>query len=88
MNTQTTYTQARASPARLLDMVTQDHDIVTVGRGRGEDVAPVASHELSSWLEASRLLTSRKNARRLLTAYPIANQHVHNPQRPQRVTKS
>ena len=87
METQTTYTQARANLAKLFDQVTQNNDIVIVSRRSGGDVALVSAHELSSLLETARLLRSPKNAQRLLTAYRRAKRRVGNPQTPERLRR-
>jgi len=68
MVTQTTYTQARAKLACLLNDVTNNRDVVIIRRRRGEDVALISAAELSSLLETAYLLRSPKNAKRLLTA--------------------
>ncbi|MEI7671727.1 MAG: type II toxin-antitoxin system prevent-host-death family antitoxin [Deltaproteobacteria bacterium] len=66
--TETTYTQARANLAKLLDKVTEDREIVIIRRRSGEDVAIVAVDELSSLTETAHLLRSPENARRLRLA--------------------
>lgn len=68
MTIQTTYTQARATLARLLDEVTQNREVVIIRRRGAEDVALVAADELESLLETAYLLRSPKNAERLITA--------------------
>ncbi len=68
MTIQTTYTQARANLAKLLDQVASDREIIVIRRRKGEDVALVAADELSSLLETAHLLRSPANAQRLLTA--------------------
>ena len=68
MLTETTYTQARANLAKLLDKVTEDREIVIIRRRSGEDVAIVAVDELSSLTETAHLLRSPENARRLRLA--------------------
>ncbi len=68
MTIQTTYSQARANLASLLDQVTSDREIVIIRRRNGEDVALVAADELSGLLETAHLLRSPANARRLLAA--------------------
>ncbi len=68
METQTTYTQARANLAKLCDQVAENRDIVVIRRRRGGDVALVAADELSSILETLHLLRSPKNAERLISA--------------------
>ena len=64
----TTYSNARANLATLLDKVTDNREIVIINRRGSEDVALVAASELSSLLETAHLLRSPKNAERLLTA--------------------
>jgi antitoxin YefM len=68
MATQSTYSNARANLAALLDRVTADREIVIINRRGREDVALVAASELSSLLETAHLLRSPRNAKRLLTA--------------------
>ncbi len=68
MTIQTTYTQARASLAKLMDEVTQNRQVVIIHRRGEEDVALVSADELESLLETAHLLRSPANAERLLTA--------------------
>jgi antitoxin YefM len=68
MATHTTYTNARANLATLLNKVTADREIVIIDRRGSESVALIAESELSSLMETAHLLRSPKNARRLLTA--------------------
>lgn len=68
METQTTYTKARANLAKLCDQVADNRDIVIISRRKGGDVALIAAEELSSILETLHLLRSPKNADRLLSA--------------------
>ena len=68
MAVQTTYSNARANLATLLNQVTDDREVVIISRRGAEDVAMVAASELSSLLETAHLLRSPKNAERLLTA--------------------
>jgi antitoxin YefM len=68
MTIQTTYTQARAQLASLLDEVTNNREIVIIQRRGGEDVALIAVDELAGLLETAHLLRSPANAERLLTA--------------------
>jgi len=65
---QTTYTQARASFAKLIDQVTRDSEVVVIQRRGRDDVALISAAELSSLMETAYLLRSPKNAERLLTA--------------------
>ncbi len=69
----TTYSNARANLAALLDKVAADHEVVVISRRGQEDVALVSVSELSSLLETAHLLRSPKNAQRLLTAVNRAN---------------
>jgi antitoxin YefM len=68
MAIQTTYTQARASLAALLDQVTKNREVIIIQRRGGEDVAMISADELSGILETAHLLRSPINAKRLLTA--------------------
>jgi len=68
MAIQTTYTQARANLASLMDEVTLNQEIVIVNRRGKDDVAMIAASELDSLVETAHLLHSPKNAQRLLTA--------------------
>ncbi len=69
MTIQITYTNARARLAKLLDLVTQDREIVIIQRRGGEDVAMISAEELSSILETAYLLRSPQNAEQLLSAF-------------------
>ena len=68
MTLHTTYTQARAGFAKLLDQVTRDREIVVIQRRGAEDVAMISAGELSSLTETAYLLRSPRNAERLLAA--------------------
>jgi antitoxin YefM len=74
MTIQTTYTQARAQLATLLDEVTNNREVVIIQRRGAEDVALIAADELTSLLETAHLLRSPANAERLLTALARARQ--------------
>ena len=80
MTIQTTYTQARAQLATLLDEVTNNREVVIIQRRGAEDVALIAADELSSLLETAHLLRSPANAERLLTALARVRQHSGTPQ--------
>ena len=56
MAIQTTYTQARANLARLLDRVTQDKETVIIERRGAEKVALISESELSSLIETAHLM--------------------------------
>ncbi len=68
MAIQTTYTQARAGLASLMDEVTKNREVVIIQRRGREDVAMITADELVGVLETAHLLRSPKNAKRLLTA--------------------
>ena len=80
MATQTTYSNARANLATLLERVTTNREIVIINRRGAEDVAMVAASELSSLIETAHLLRSPENARRLLTALNRAKSKKLKPQ--------
>ncbi len=75
MTIQTSYSQARANLAELLERVTEDREVVVIQRRGYEDVALVALSELSSLLETAHLLRSPANARRLLNAIQRAREN-------------
>jgi len=68
MTIQTTYSQARASLASLLDAAVDDREIVIIQRKSGKRAALIDADELESLLEIAHLLGSPKNAERLLAA--------------------
>ncbi len=79
MTIQTTYTQARASLASLLDEVSHNREVVIIHRRGEEDVALVSADELASLLETAHLLRSPKNAERLLAALGRALKSENEP---------
>ena len=79
MTIQTTYTQARAQLATLLDEVTNNREVVIIQRRGAADVALIAADELSSLLETAHLFRSPANAERLLTALARVRQHRGTP---------
>lgn len=68
MTIQTTYTQARANLARLLEQVINNRETVMIRRRHGEDVALIAASELEALQETAHLMRSPANAERLLAA--------------------
>jgi antitoxin YefM len=64
----TSYTDARARLASLLDEVTENQEVVVIRRRGAEDVALIAASELRSLEETAHLLRSPRNAERLLRA--------------------
>lgn len=79
MPVQTTYTQARANLARLLDRAAEDRETVIITRRGGQSVALIAADELSSLQEMAHLLRSPKNAERLLRALGRAIARTERP---------
>ena len=80
MTIQTTYTQARASLASLLDQVTKNREVVIIQRRGNEDVAMISADELTSILETAHLLRSPNNAKRLLSTLERVQDKSGNPQ--------
>jgi antitoxin YefM len=68
MPIETTYTQARDNFASYLDKVVDDREIVIVHRRNLGDAAIIAADELESLMETAYLLSSPRNAMRLLSA--------------------
>jgi antitoxin YefM len=80
MAIQTTYTQARASLASLLDQVTKNREVVIIQRRGGEDVAMITADELAGVLETAHLLRSPVNAKRLLSSLDRVRKESGTPQ--------
>jgi antitoxin YefM len=80
MPVQTTYTQARANLASLMDQVTHNREVVIIERRGAEPVALVSADELEGLMETAYLLRSPKNAERLLRALVRAQQEEGFPQ--------
>ena len=68
MAIQTTYTDARARFASLIDEVVKNREVVIIQRRGSEDVAMIAADELAGILETAHLLRSPANADRLNAA--------------------
>ncbi|MCY4481271.1 MAG: type II toxin-antitoxin system prevent-host-death family antitoxin [Spirochaetaceae bacterium] len=68
MINETTYSNARAHLAALMDQVTDTREPVLIRRRGAEPVALVAADELAGWMETAYLLRSPKNAQRLTDA--------------------
>ncbi len=79
MAIETSYSQARAQFATLLDSVVEDHEVVIVNRRGKEGVAMIAAEELKSLVETVHLLRSPKNAKRLLEALHEAKDQKSEP---------
>jgi len=80
MPIQTTYSNARAHLAALLDEVTDNQEVVIIRRRGSADVALIAADELASLQETAHLLRSPKNAERLFSALERAQQRLVSPQ--------
>jgi antitoxin YefM len=68
---ETTYTEARQHLASYFDRAVDDREVIIVRRRKGDDVRDVAivsAEELESLMEAAHLLSSPRNAQRLLAA--------------------
>lgn len=75
----TSYTEARAHFAELLEQVTADREPVVITRRGHESVALIAADELDALIETVHLLRSRTNAERLLTSLARAQSRVGTP---------
>ena len=65
LSKETSYSQARANLASILDEVVDNEQIFIIKRRNGKNVALIAEDELSSLLESVYLLRSPENAHRL-----------------------
>lgn len=79
MSIETTYSQARAELASLMNRVTEDREVVVVKRRARPAVAMIAADELASLMETAHLLRSPVNAERLLGALGRARQGRGRP---------
>lgn len=79
MTTETTYTKARASFAKLCDEVASTREPVIIHRRGAEDVALVSADELAGIAETAHLLRSQRNAERLLAALARAQKQDIKP---------
>ncbi len=80
MAIQTTYTNARARFASLIDEVVKNREIIFIRRRGREDVAMIAADELASILETAHLLRSPANAERLRSALERVKKREGAPQ--------
>ena len=80
MAIQTTYTQARARFASLIDEVLKNREVVIIQRRGNEDVAMIAADELAGILETAHLLRSPANADRLNSALERVRRQTGAPQ--------
>lgn len=79
MSSETTYTQARANLASLLDKVVDDREVIIIKRRNSRNVALIAEEDLSSLLETAYLLRSPKNAARLISALERSKARTTQP---------
>jgi antitoxin YefM len=75
----TSYTEARARFAELLDQVIENRETVVITRRGHDSVALIAAAELESLLETVHLLRSRTNAERLLESLACAKARTGTP---------
>ncbi len=81
MMIRTSYTQARANLAKLLDRVILDRETVIIERRGAKEVALISAEELAGLEETACLLRSPKNAERLLAALTRALGRTVEPSR-------
>lgn len=79
MAIQTTYTNARANLASLIDEVTKNREVVIIQRRGSEDVAMIAADELAGLLETAHLLRSPTNTQRLISALDRVRKGIGTP---------
>ena len=80
LSKETSYSNARANLASILDEVVDQQQIFIVKRRNGKNVALIAEDELSSLLESVYLLRSSENARRLHRALQWSESEDAQPQ--------
>ncbi len=80
LSKETSYSNARANLASILDEVVDQQQIFIVKRRNGKNVALIAEDELSSLLESIHLLRSPENARRLYRALEWSESENAQPQ--------
>jgi antitoxin YefM len=80
MATEVTYSQARSALASLWDEVTENREEITMHRRGKEDVSLIPTAELRSLQETLHLLSSPRNAARLLAAIERSEQGTVEPQ--------
>lgn len=80
LSKETSYSQARANLASILDEVVNQQQIFVVKRRNGKNVALIAEDELSSLLECVYLMRSPENARRLHRALEWSESEDAQPQ--------
>ena len=79
MAIETTYSDLRGHLSEYMDRVVDDRDVVVVRRRNGKNVAMIAEDEFRSLMETVHVMSSPKNAQRLLTAFHRAETGVTQP---------
>jgi|SRR5690242_9894206 len=80
MPTETTYTQARANFAALIDEALDTREPVIIRRRGREDVVLIAAAELRSLMETVHILRSPANAKRFFRALKRAEEGRGRPE--------
>ena len=80
LSKETSYSNARANLASILDEVVDQKQIFIVKRRNDKNVALIAEDELSSLLESVYLLRSPENAKRLHRAMEWSESEAAQPQ--------
>nr|WP_293100633.1 type II toxin-antitoxin system Phd/YefM family antitoxin [Moorena sp. SIOASIH] len=80
LSRETTYSQARANLASILDQVYDEREIIVIKGDNQKNVALIAEDELSGILETIYLLRSPENAKRLFRALEWAESEEATPQ--------
>ena len=83
----TTYTQARATLAKLCDEAIATREPIVIRRRGAADVALVAADELGGLMETAHLLRSPRNAERLLRALARARRTKLKPMTPAKLRR-
>ena len=65
---QYTYTKTRENLRSILNLVCADHEPVRITRRKGDNVIVISEEDYGAMVETAYLLSSPRNAERLLTA--------------------
>jgi len=76
----TTLADASLNLPQLCDKVIENRDVVIINRPDSENIALIAAEELECLMETAHLLSSQKNAMRLLSALQESDQKTLKPQ--------
>ena len=79
MTVRTTYSEARANLASLLDTAVDDRETIIISRRGRPDVALIAADELAGLMETAHLLHSPEDTKLLLTALQRALDRTEPP---------